>query len=70
MYTKAKELDGGGWVENGNYFLHKESLGCINISQGLEPKLILGPYTELREVLSKNKTLLGSHNGIAVRGVF
>ena len=34
-----------------NYSFHKESLGCFNISQELEPKLILGPYTEHREVL-------------------
>ena len=37
-------------VGNGNYSLHKESLGCVNISQELEPKLILGPSTEHREV--------------------
>ena len=41
---------GGGGV-NENYSLHKKSLGCVNISQELEPKLILGPYTEHREVL-------------------
>ena len=29
----------------------KESLGYINISHELEPKLILGPDTEHREVL-------------------
>ena len=38
-------------MENGNYSLHKESLGCVNISQELELKLILDPYTEHREVL-------------------
>ena len=45
---------GTGWREgvgNGNCSLHKESLGCVNISQELEPKMILGPYTERREVL-------------------
>ena len=36
---------------NKNYSLHKESLGCVDISQELEPKLILGPFTEHREVL-------------------
>ena len=46
---KSKGAGGGG--VNENYSLHKESLGCINISQELEPKLILGPYTEHRGVL-------------------
>ena len=45
-----QHLSGAGGV-NENYSLHKESLGCINISQELEPKLILGPNTEHREVL-------------------
>ena len=40
-----------GEVGNGNYSLNEESLGCVNISQELEPKLILGSYTENREVL-------------------
>ena len=38
-------------MENENYSLHKESLGYVNISQELGPKLILGTYTENREVL-------------------
>ena len=46
---KSKGAGGGG--VNENYSLHKESLGCVNISQELEPKMILGPYTERREVL-------------------
>ena len=49
MYQHLSGAGGGGVTEN--YFLHKESLGCINISQEPEPKLILGPYTEHREVL-------------------
>ena len=57
-------------MENGNYSLHKESHGCVNISQGLGSKLILGPYTEHGEIPFRNKMLSGSHNGIAVRGVF
>ena len=44
-------MEGGGGEWNGNYSFCKESLGCVNNSQGLEPKLILGPYTEHREVL-------------------
>ena len=44
---------------NGNYSLHKESLGRVNISQELEPKLILGPYTEHREVLFSEQNALG-----------
>ena len=46
-------------VGNGNCSLRKESLGCVNISQELESKLILGPYTECREVLSKEQNALG-----------
>ena len=45
---------GAGWREgvgNGNSSLHNESLDCVNISQELESKLILGAYTEHREVL-------------------
>ena len=49
MICKNRGAGGGG--VNENYSLHKESLGCVNISQELEPKLILGPYTEHREVL-------------------
>ena len=45
-----QHLSGAGGV-NETYSLHKESLGCINICQELEPKLILGLYTEHREVL-------------------
>ena len=47
---------------NENYSIHK-SLVCIsisrNISHELEPKLILGPYTEHREVLFKEQNALG-----------
>ena len=46
-------------MENGNYSLHKESLECVNISQELEPKLIVGPYIEHREVLFKEQNALG-----------
>ena len=42
-------------VGNGNYSLHKESIGCVDISQELEPKLILGPYTEHSEVVLRTK---------------
>ena len=49
MICESKGAGGGG--VNETYSLHKESLGCISISQELEPKLILGPNTEYREVL-------------------
>ena len=39
IICKSKGAGGGGVTEN--YFLHKESLGCINISQELEVDLSL-----------------------------
>ena len=44
---------------NENHSFHKESLECINISQELGPKLILGTYTEHREVLFEEQNALG-----------
>ena len=41
IICKSKGAGGGG--VNENYSIHKESLGCVNISQELEPKLIFGP---------------------------
>ena len=69
MY-KSKGAGGGG--VNEKYSPRKESLGCIKISQELEPKLILGPYSiwNIGKSCSMNKTILGSHNGTAVRDVF
>ena len=50
VHAKAKEQDGGrGWGMETVPFV--KNLGCVNISQELESKLIVGPYTEHREVL-------------------
>ena len=59
---KYMQKQRAGWregVRNGNCSLHKESLGCVRISQELESKLIVGPYTEHREVLFKEQNALG-----------
>ena len=47
-----------------NLSIHRESLG-ISISQELEPIKIFGPNNGGKSC-SKNETLWGSHNGMAV----